>query len=250
MIENGNWDAIRTILFSPARSKKANKEFIITLVETFNSLDVWPPGDIAEYISKKYPNALINKKSQSSPLHKACKFGMSRDVVNILLAKNTLIAYEQDETGKTPLHCAVQHICRKEEKGGSPTLDLVRMLCQVAPNTLHIVDDFDETPIDIAFRYKEKTGRPIASFLYEFLRGELILCWTNEKENAERNEPAPICEEMEVVKVMPPLSMTIKMQDTESNRFHDSGNPSIPQVVSWTENMPRHVVLSSSYRTT
>ena len=50
-------------------------------------------------------------KKQQTPLHYACRYGASIDIVRILTNANRELLKEEDSTGRLPLHVALRNRC-------------------------------------------------------------------------------------------------------------------------------------------
>mmetsp|Transcript_9956 Transcript_9956/g.16672 ORF Transcript_9956/g.16672 Transcript_9956/m.16672 type:complete len:274 (-) Transcript_9956:165-986(-) len=119
-----------------------------------------PPMDVVMMLYKAYPQAICLKdKKGRYPLHMACRSGASPSVIRFLCAKNPHALSLPDRSGSTPLH----YVCQSYERQYDPTLELdpdlppedalvqvVDMICKIAPESLNIEDNEDRNAVEIA----------------------------------------------------------------------------------------------------
>jgi ankyrin repeat protein len=119
-----------------------------------------PPLDVVQAFHECNTNA-INQADRAGryPIHTACYHGASSAVIAFLLQANQLAAETQDEMGKTPLHLTCEHYAKnfdpvlaKKHKSSKDEaiIEVTRLLCMVAPNTVNLEDDEDQSPLEIA----------------------------------------------------------------------------------------------------
>lgn len=157
------------------------------------------PMEIIEVILDLEP-ALADQKDVlgASPLHIGCLNGSPLASIKLLVERFPHLAPDRDSDLRTPLHHAVEYICRIDSGGDinhSTMLDVVKKLIEVAPETIHWNDKHGDSPLDLAHIVMIETDS--SSFtddesiftrvdtLYQFLKKESIKVYLQKKKNWE-----------------------------------------------------------------
>jgi ankyrin repeat protein len=166
--------------------------------------------EVIDILIDAYPSgpAIKEMKNNSCPLHYACAFRASENVINNLITSYPTISLERDKSGNFPIHLAIIYgasssvllklvevspECAKEVDGKqrlplhlaiqycSP-VDLISALIRSYPRSLGIPDLNGRIPIHLAFKYK------ISLQAIEILLREdtSITCMGEDSENLEK----------------------------------------------------------------
>jgi hypothetical protein len=127
------------------------------------------PGEASVWIYRTYVNCCDEMMSQYDPLpplqwrilpiHAACIFGSSAEVVYALIESDPRTVNAFDLSGKLPLHLAC-HLCI--------STDVVRTLLKASPHSVYEPDSVGNQPIDLAI---DSNGPERAAVLCTLLEG-------------------------------------------------------------------------------
>jgi len=153
--ENKKWNAIRKRL----KSKKALQFVRTTGYYEISTLALAlghdAPLHIIELILDLDPTLGRQKDVLgASPLHIACLNGAPFPSIKLLIERYSHLVPDQDADLRTPLHHAVEFICRMDV-GLSPQeeeirFDVVKELMSISPETIHWTDKHGDSPLDLA----------------------------------------------------------------------------------------------------
>ncbi len=109
----------------------------------------------------------------ATALHLACLNGSSMSSINLLILRHPDIAYEVDLDQRVALHHAVEYACSRDvshhdDYTHDTYVDVIKMICDAAPDTLYWFDKSGETPIDMVQTMKSKCE--VSSPMYEKLQ--------------------------------------------------------------------------------
>jgi hypothetical protein len=108
-----------------------------------------PPVQVVQALVDLYPDAASVRVQEEAcnqlPLHLACMLGGSKDVIQVLLDAYPLgVKCRESFGGFLPLHLAVHSTTTS-----TSYLEAIETLIQAFPESLHVVCNFGDTPLDI-----------------------------------------------------------------------------------------------------
>ncbi len=166
-IQRGDWNAVRTALASDYGRKVIRRTHFNGVTVLASSIGYHPPVDVVRAMVDIHPNALITAGIRRRlPLHLACAFGASREVLEVLIEGNDSAATATDADGRTPLHYVVENFCHATESyfGNTDprrlvTFEAVKVVLAAAPCAAHMRDEVNgETPFDFMCRLSHEMG--------------------------------------------------------------------------------------------
>ena len=165
-----NWEKVRQRIRSKTGFREIKKADYSGMTALFRACGFSTPSDIVQYLIDLQPEnltrcSLIGKL----PLHEACTYMMSLDIVQLLLKQKKCAKLQvlgQDRSGKTPLHCAVLSACQTSCEL-STKLQVIETLCRVAPEAINIKDHRGERPINIAYRLYSRNATIVFHYLQD-----------------------------------------------------------------------------------
>lgn len=152
-IEKQQWTHIRKRLQSKKGHKlvKATGCYGITILAL--ALGHNAPLDIIETIIKLDSTQALSKDVLgASPLHIACLNGAHIESIELLVKKYPHLVSDRDADLRTPLHHAVEFICRLErpvdfDRGA--IFEVIQLLIDIAPEVIHWTDKDGDSPLDL-----------------------------------------------------------------------------------------------------
>lgn len=233
LIQNLDWDAVRELVNGPHAERICRKTESTGLSVLGMALGFHAPIDIIQSILGKAPKMSRHFDSfYAVPLHVACLNGSPLEVVKLILEHdNNWSAHQVDEDTRVPLHHAVEFACRPrptteedfDSSDANEGLDVIRLLCEIAPEMLRFTDSNEDTPIDIAQIVKSEApdSQHIdyrrAHKVYLLLKDFSVEMYKREKKEFETEWDTPIVAERDKRKPSKPRkdSPTRKTERTE-----------------------------------
>jgi len=228
LIQNCHWNEVRQLVEGPHAHRICRKTESTGLSVLGMALGFHAPIDIIKTILARAPHTTRQVDSfLAVPLHVACLNGSPLEIVTLILQHdNNWSAYCVDEDRRVPLHHAVEFACRprpNSEKIDSDEinegLDVIRLLCETAPEMIRFTDSNEDTPIDIAQIVKsEAPGSQHIDYrrankVYLLLKEYNVKIYKNEKKRFESEWNTPIFAERE--KIRKPVG---KLKDSPTKR--------------------------------
>jgi len=161
-IKERNWNQVRKIITSQkmltlSRRNSGGYETsqhknLLCLACMYN-----PPSSVIAQWIHRCPSAAFEIDCEKRlPVHVACEYGASEDVVQELLRVNREGVYQKDVFGMLPIHRLCRSYCYNSSATGSKKLiensmiQVLRALLDIAPKTILEEDDTDMCPIEHA----------------------------------------------------------------------------------------------------
>ena len=135
-----------------------------------------PPVDILRIFVGQFKNACAVKKAPGGqlPLHAACTWHASPDIVTDLLAAFPEASQSRDDLTNLPLHCACF---------SGTSIEVVEALVKVYPKAVSVQNGQGSTPSDIVKRLRHANRMAVLALLEKIERKLLI-----KRRQAERND--------------------------------------------------------------
>lgn len=200
LFEKQKWKTIRKRL----KSKKA-VQFVKTTgcygISTLAlALGHNAPLDIVEIILDLDPTLALQKDVLgASPLHIACLNGAPSASIKLLVRRYSHLVPDRDSDLRTPLHHAVEYICRMDVglslQEEDSMLDIIKELISISPETIHWTDKHGDSPLDLthivmietdtsSFTEDESTYSRVER-LYRYLKKQSIKTYLQKKKKWE-----------------------------------------------------------------
>lgn len=202
LFEKQKWRAIRNRL----KSKKATQFVRATGCFGISTLALAlghnAPIDIVETILDLDPTLALQKDVLgASPLHVACLNGAPFHSIKLIVQRYPHLVPDRDSDLRTPLHHAVEFICRMDDsvplQDQDSMLDIIKELMSVSPETIHWTDRHGDSPLDLthivmietdssSFTEDETTYNRVEK-LYRYLKKQSIKTYLRNKKKWEQN---------------------------------------------------------------
>jgi len=195
MIEEEQWVEVRKILKSSRGGKICMKTDTSGLSVLGLALGFHAPLDIVARILILNPKSSMERDMfDAVPLHVACLNGVSFNVVKHLMNHDDNIAtILGDNDNRLPLHHAVEYAigAKDDEDNEDVDLEVIQLLCSVAPKTVRMSDINGESPIDLVQMVKaeavneDNPNYKRAHKVYHVMKEANIRLYRLEKRRAE-----------------------------------------------------------------
>lgn len=134
------------------------------------------PAEIIEQMIKVDPNMAREKDVfGATSLHVSCLNGAPLYLIEVIIRNYPDLAKVVDSDQRGPLHHAIEFSCQSGTIEDS-YLDVIRLLCDVAPEMVNCIDKSGETPIDLIQFVKSNTN-PASQ---EHKRLHMLYCYLRE----------------------------------------------------------------------
>mmetsp|Transcript_16923 Transcript_16923/g.21414 ORF Transcript_16923/g.21414 Transcript_16923/m.21414 type:complete len:293 (-) Transcript_16923:178-1056(-) len=203
LFEKQKWKAIRNRLKSRKAAQFVRATGCFGISTLALALGHNAPLEIVETILDLDPTLALQKDVLgASPLHIACLNGAPLHSIKLLVQRYPHLVPDRDSDLRTPLHHAVEFICRMDngvlhqDQDSQSMLDIVKELISVSPDTIHWTDKHGDSPLDLthiimietdssSFTEDESTFRRVEQ-LYRFLKKESIKTYLRNKKKWEQ----------------------------------------------------------------
>lgn len=151
LIASRKWQRLRAAIFM----QKSTIAKCARLSALHYACQFCPPLDIIRGLHKAYPRSVFEKDcKQGYPLHVACKYGCSFDVINFLLEKNMDAAKRADGKGRAPFLLLFKSFVHESgldwNTANRELIKIARLLVKAAPMSPIMQDCYDMTAVEYA----------------------------------------------------------------------------------------------------
>ena len=182
LIKKEKWGKLRRLLKGQNATQYCTGHDDTGLTVLSYALGSNPPLDVVELLLKVNPSASIQADEYGAvPLHVACLNGASFSVIDLLIRHDKTKSLRiPDHDLRVPLHHAVEFSARLDDTpvvadnsdddgdldcGSSASsfeedLEIIRRLCELAPEMVHYQNKNKDSPIDVAHAIKTLANTP------------------------------------------------------------------------------------------
>ncbi len=197
LMQEYDWEEIRKSLHSSDGFRLCQESDVSNLSCLALALARNAPIDIIKIMIETDPS-LPRKCDEygATALHVAVLNGASFESIDYLLKSNPSLAREVDFDDRSALHHAVEYTCGEYTKTKVlRSVDVIRRLCNIAPEMIHIQDSVGSTPIDLVQLIKIRLDTNsdeyrMMDLLYQSLKIISVKVYKAQKELWEGDEGA------------------------------------------------------------
>jgi ankyrin repeat protein len=156
LITHQKWKSLSKSLKSSKAAKLCAERDDSNLTCLAMALGYQAPVEIIQAIID-VDRSLLSERDMfgATSIHVACLNGTRCELINTLIRNEPSLTRERDYDQRAPLHHAVEYACQSGDSNKS-YIDVVRTICQAAPEMVHYKDKAGETPIDLVQFTKAK----------------------------------------------------------------------------------------------